>query len=125
MGRFCLVSLLLLSGVLFAQSTNSSDIPTMHVCNEKRPASSGPCAVAPRPVTKFNPVYPEKARQSHREGKIVLGLIVGKDGATHDLRVVKGLDDDLNQAATGAVARWKFEPATYEGAPVAVEIYAT
>jgi protein TonB len=122
MGRFCLVSLLLLSGLLFAQGSDSS---TMHVCSEKRPASAGPCAVPPRPVNKFNPVYPEKARQSHREGKVVLGLIVAKDGSARDLRVVMGLDDDLNQAAIGAVARWKFEPATYEGAPVAVEIYAT
>jgi TonB family protein len=51
----------------------------------------------------------------------MFGLIVTKDGSSQDVHVVKGVGDDLNQAAIAAVKQWKFEPATYEGAPVAVE----
>src|ERR1022692_2356956 len=122
MARLCLVPLLLVSGLLFAQDTVSVDaISAMHVCSDKN-ASLGPCAAPPRPLSKISPTYPEKARQSYSEGTVVLGVIIGKDGSTHDVHVVKGLDDDLNQAAIAAVGQWKFEPATYKGAPVTVEM---
>ncbi len=53
---------------------------------------------------------------------MVLNVTIGKDGSTHDLHVIKGVDDAIDQAAISAVSQWKFEPATYEGNPVAVEL---
>lgn len=115
---------LLFSSLLFAQDTISVDaVSTMHVCSDKNPASSGPCATPPRALSKVNPTYPEKARQSRHEGTVVLNVTVGRDGSTHDLHVVKGVDDAIDQAAMSAVSQWKFEPATYEGNPVAVELH--
>jgi len=122
MGRFCVVPVLLVSAVLFAQDTISVDaVSTMHVCTDKNPGSSDPCATPPHPLSKISPSYPEKARRLRSEGTVTLGLIVTKDGSSQDVHVVKGVDDDLNQAAIAAVKQWKFEPATYKGAPVAVE----
>jgi TonB family protein len=123
MRRFSLISLLFLCRLAPAQETITVDaISAMHVCSDKNPASAGPCASAPKPISKSAPTYPEKARQARKVGTVILGLTIGKDGATHDLHVVSGPDDDLNQAAIAAVTHWTFEPGTYQGSPVAVEI---
>ena len=125
MGRFCLLTVLLLAAqvLAFAQDTISVDATSaMHVCSDKYPASLDPCASPPRAVSKVGPTYPEKSRQARSEGTVVLGLIVGKDGAAHDVHLINGVDDDINQAAIAAVSHWTFEPATYEGKPVAVEM---
>jgi TonB family protein len=38
------------------------------------------------------------------------------------IQVVKRLDPQLDRNAIGAVASWKFSPATRNGQPVAVEV---
>lgn len=74
MFRFYLVPLLLLPGLLYAQGTISVDaITTMRVCSSETAGSTGPCATAPRPVTRINPTYPEKARQKRKQGTVTLG----------------------------------------------------
>jgi TonB family protein len=123
MRRFCMVLFLLLPRSLFAQDTISVDAaPTMQVCSDKLPASAGPCATPPRSLSKGNPVYPEKSRRARHEGTVVLKIVIGKDGSAEDLKVVKSVDEDIDRAAITAVSQWKFEPATYEGNPVAVEM---
>jgi TonB family protein len=116
-------ALLIACGLTIAQDTITVDaVAAMRVCSAKNPASAGPCANPPKPISKENPKYPEEARRARHEGTVVLGLIVEKDGSAHDVHVVKGVDDAINQAAMTAVSQWKFEPATYEGSAVAVEM---
>ena len=105
MRRLCLLFLLLLStGPLSAQDTISVDaVSAMHVCSPKNPASAGPCATAPRPLSTVNPSYPEKAREKRKEGIVTLGLTVNKDGSVSGVHVVKGVDKDIDQAAVEAV----------------------
>jgi TonB family protein len=52
----------------------------------------------------------------------VLAMIVGPDGRPHDIRIQRGLGMGLDQKAIEAVQRWRFEPATKDGQPVAVQI---
>ena len=127
MRRLCLLFLLLLStGPLSAQDTISVDaVSAMHVCSPKNPASAGPCATAPRPLSTVNPSYPEKAREKRKEGIVTLGLTVNKDGSVSGVHVVKGVDNDIDQAAVEAVSQWKFDPGTYQGNPVDVELTVT
>ncbi|MFY9683787.1 MAG: TonB family protein [Candidatus Sulfotelmatobacter sp.] len=123
MFRFYLVPLLLLPGLLYAQGTISVDaITTMRVCSSETAGSTGPCATAPRPVTRINPTYPEKARQKRKQGTVTLGLTVAKNGSATDVHVVNSVDKDIDQAAIDAVSQWKFEPGTYQGNPVDVEL---
>jgi hypothetical protein len=69
MPRFCLVLLLLVLALLYAQDTISVDATsTMHVCSDKNPAASGPCAIPPHSISKVSPIYPEKARRARLEG---------------------------------------------------------
>jgi len=112
----------LCSSWLLAQDTITVDATdAMTVCAKTTPAST-PCATAPRAVSKPNPTYSERARKSHREGTVTLNLIVDADGSTRDIRVARSLGDGLDEEAVKTVQQWKFEPGTYEGKPVAVQI---
>jgi protein TonB len=126
MRRPYLLFLLLLTSALHSQDTISVEaVSAMHVCSDKNPASAGPCATAPRPLQKVNPSYPEKARQSRKEGTVTLGLTVNKDGSASGVHVVNGIDKEIDQAAVDAVSQWKFAPGTYQGNPVDVDLNVT
>ncbi len=78
--------------------------------------------LAPKPITTPDPQYTEQARQAKYEGTCILAMIVGPDGKPHDIRVQRGLAMGLDQKAIEAVQQWRFEPATKDGRPVAVQI---
>lgn len=62
--------------------------------------------------------YSEEARSARLEGTCVLSLIVGTDGKPGNIVVVKKLGKGLDEKATEAVSRWRFEPARRYGRPV-------
>lgn len=73
----------------------------------------------PVPVTAPTPAYPEFARDAGITGKVILHVLVGKDGRVKNVKVkqsVTGLDD----AAKQAVQKWVFKPALSNNKPVAV-----
>jgi TonB family protein len=78
--------------------------------------------LAPKPISTPDPQYTEQARQAKYEGTCVLAMIVGPDGKPHDIRVQRGLGMGLDQKAIEAVQQWRFQPATKDGQPVAVQI---
>ena len=47
--------------------------------------------------------------------------VIHADGGVGNVRVLRGVDDRLDRFASEAVAQWKFNPATKNGAPVDVE----
>jgi protein TonB len=49
-------------------------------------------------------------------------MVVGPDGHTHQIRVIRTLGLGLDEKAIEAVKEWRFEPARRNGQPVAVEI---
>jgi TonB family protein len=77
---------------------------------------------APRAIHSPDPEYDERARQMKFQGVVVLWAIVEPDGAIGPLEIVRPLGLGLDEAAVKAVRRWKFEPATKDGKPVAVQI---
>jgi TonB family protein len=76
-------------------------------------------------LQKVNPSYPEKARQNRKEGSVILGLTVSKDGTASGVHVVNGIDKEIDQAAVDAVSQWKFDPGSYQGSPVDVDLKVT
>jgi protein TonB len=78
--------------------------------------------LAPKVLEQPDPEYSEEARKAKFQGEVVLWLIVGADGRPRDIRVQRGVGMGLDQKAMEAVQRWKFEPATKDGKPVAVQI---
>jgi TonB family protein len=66
------------------------------------------------------PVYTERARQEGIEGTVILETIIDEEGCVQGVRVLRGLDPDLDEAAQRAVRRWVFRPAVFQGQPVKV-----
>lgn len=77
---------------------------------------------APRLIYGPDPEFSEEARKAKYQGTVVLGLIVGTDGRTHEIRVQRSLGMGLDQRAIEAVRVWRFEPARKDGHPVAVQL---
>jgi len=76
--------------------------------------------VAPKLLAKIEPAYTEEARVAKYEGTATLWLEVGPDGLAHNIHVTKGLGFGLDQSAIAAVSQWRFQPASKDGAPLAV-----
>jgi len=75
----------------------------------------------PVPITSPKPVYPEIATQAGVEGKVLVHILIGKDG-----RVLRAEVDEhvhvtmLDQAALEAARQWIFKPALSNNHPVPV-----
>jgi len=77
---------------------------------------------APRPTYMPDPEYSEEARKIKFQGSVVLWIVVGPDGRTHDVRIVRSAGLGLDEKAIEAVRKWRFEPAKKDGQPVAVQV---
>jgi periplasmic protein TonB len=77
---------------------------------------------APRAIYAPDPEFSEEARKAKYQGSVVLSAIIGPDGRPHNLRVVRSLGMGLDEKATEAVTRWRFEPAHKGSQPVAVDV---
>lgn len=67
--------------------------------------------------------YTEAARNAHANGKLVLGVVVGSDGAIVLVRELsEPLGYGLDQAAMEAVKTWHFLPAAIGEQPVMMEL---
>lgn len=81
----------------------------------------GPGITPPRIVKQVPPRY-STARGLKVDGSVTIGLVVSSKGLPRDLRVLKGLDKDVDQSAVDAVEQWRFAPAQKDDKPVAVRI---
>ena len=77
---------------------------------------------APKVIFAPHPEYSKEARKAKYEGVCILQLIVTPEGNTRDIRVASPLGRGLDEKAVEAVKRWKFQPSTLNGKPVAVAI---
>lgn len=84
---------------------------------------------APRVITSLQPKLDEQyskqlnaGKKSGKAGSAMLRIVVGEDGTVRSAKVLEGFNRELDAKAIDAVKRWKFEPATRKGVPVAVEL---
>ncbi|HTF44648.1 MAG TPA: energy transducer TonB [Terriglobales bacterium] len=85
-----------------------------------RPGVAG--VTLPRAIYDPDPEYSEEARHSRYQGSVVLFLIVDAQGQPRDLRLQRSLGMGLDEKAMAAVSKWRFQPATLHGLPVATQI---
>jgi len=78
---------------------------------------------APIPTYRVEPEFTPEARQAKFQGTVLVSIVVGADGRTRDIRVLRPVGMGLDQNAVEAVKKWRFEPAKKDGRPVPV--YAT
>jgi protein TonB len=74
----------------------------------------------PKKIFHPSPQYTEIARKARITGVVIVEAIIDKQGNVTNVKILKGLPMGLDQAAVDAVKRWRFEPATLNGKPVAV-----
>lgn len=77
---------------------------------------------APHPIYTPDPDYSDDARRSKLQGAVILWMVIGPDGRPRNIRVQQQLGMGLDEKALEAVSKWRFQPATLNGQPVAVQI---
>jgi TonB family protein len=81
----------------------------------------GPDVIAPVATQKVDPAYPASLMRAHVEGTVTLYAVIHSDGSVGDVRVLRGINDRLNENARAALTQWRFRPATKNGEAVALE----
>ena len=137
LGRSVPVDLLAQSGQqaiakahLIALSTMKADVmalvstPEMeqHASPEVRVSGS---VIAGSIISKVPPIYPERAKQNHVSGSVVLRAIIGRDGRVRSLQVMSTEDSDLAVAALQSVRQWIYTPFLLNGLPTEVDTTVT
>lgn len=79
---------------------------------------------APIPMKEVKAEYPARAMTAGTEGLVRLECVVQADGTVGDVRVIEGIDPELDTAAVAALRQWIFKPGTKDGTavPVTVEV---
>jgi len=77
--------------------------------------------VAPVATQEVDPGYPLELMRQNVQGTVILSAVIHSDGSVRDIRVLRGVDDRLDQYASAALSRWRFRPATKDGDPVALQ----
>jgi TonB family protein len=84
---------------------------------------SGEAADLSSPVAtrKVDPAYPLELMRQNLSGTVILHAVILANGRVGTVRVLRSVDDRLDQFASDAIAKWQFQPAMKNGSPVAVE----
>jgi protein TonB len=87
-------------------------------------AVSGPDAPggqleAPKLIYSPSPLYPAFARAQNVQGVVVIDALVDATGKVAETKVLSG-PTSLRQAAAEAVSKWKYQPARFNGQPIAM-----
>ena len=86
-------------------------------------APPDPAAVIPpRVISRIDPVMPEDVQ---RRGVVVLAGVVNKSGQVETLTVQRAFTPAFDKACLDAVRQWRYEPATQNGRPVAIDYHVT
>jgi len=79
---------------------------------------------APRVVSRVAPATPREFRDKHSAATATIEAVVDESGRVVDVRFMEG-HPEWAQHLMQAVRRWRFEPATLDGKPVAVRFPIT
>ena len=71
---------------------------------------------------EVKPNYTEGAMRRKVQGVVEVSAVVLTDGSVDDVKVIRSLDEELDQQAVKAARQWKFRPGTKDGHPVAVQV---
>jgi TonB family protein len=88
---------------------------------EKQDSDTGGELVAPVAIQKADPAYPIELMRRNVQGTVTLYAVIRSDGSVDGVRVLRGVDDRLDEYARAALLRWHFRPATRNGNAVDLE----
>ena len=96
---------------------SSHDLSSHDLTNRDAPADLS----QPMATRKVDPKYPLQLMRENVAGTVILYAVIHADGTVGNVRILRGVDDRIDQYASQAVAQWQFQPATKNGSPVDVE----
>jgi TonB family protein len=76
---------------------------------------------APAATRKVDPAYPQELMRQNVGGTVILYAIIHSDGTVGNVRVLRSVEEHIDRFAADAIAKWHFQPAAKNGAPVDVE----
>jgi periplasmic protein TonB len=79
----------------------------------------------PEILERVDPDYPEAMRRAHVQGTVILEAVITAAGTVDEIRIVASGGPMLDAAASAAVLRWRYKPATLNGRAVAVRLTVT
>ena len=88
--------------------------------SHSRPIKVSPHIMAGQKIGGPNPKYPEAAKKKKIQGKVVLDVLIGKDGNVKSVKANSG-PKELRDSAIDAVRQWKYKPYLLNGEPVEVK----
>ena len=77
--------------------------------------------VAPLAIRKVDPGYPAELMRRNVQGTVTLYAVIRGDGSVGEIRVLRGIDERLDEYARAALSQWHFSPATKNGYAVELE----
>lgn len=103
-----------------APDADESEAPVVASAATHGPVNLPEDADPPEPDEgNLQPDYPESARATGQEARVVLKIVVELDGHVGRIQVLKG-EEPFTSVAIAAVKQWKYEPAKLEGQPIVV-----
>ena len=111
-----------LSGIV-SSSAVAPLAPDIHAENDG-PVKIGGNVKEPKLLTRVMPEYPTVAKEAHIEGDVVVKTTIDPKGNVVNMQVVSG-PAMLRGPALAALRRWKYEPSTLNGQPIAVQLLVT
>jgi TonB family protein len=87
---------------------------------ERKVYKMGEGITPPTVLTRVQPEYTEEAKANKVAGTVMLKTVITAEGVPDQIQVVKGIGAGLDEKAVEALSNWTFQPATKDGAPVAV-----
>jgi TonB family protein len=110
-----------LSGVV---SSSAAAVPAAPELQPEGPVKVGGIVKEPRLLSRVLPDYPLVAKQAGIQGDVVVKTTIDAKGNPVNLQVVSG-PAMLRGPALAALRRWKYEPSTLNGQPIAVQMLVT
>ncbi len=106
---------------LKTESTSADSYPRVAAGNASSAGSPPDDLSAPSATRKVDPAYPLELMRQNLGGTVILYAVIHADGTVSNIRVLRSVDERLDQFASEAIAKWQFQPATKNGTPVDVE----
>jgi TonB family protein len=74
-------------------------------------------------INMARPVYPEIYKQTGYEGRVIMEVIVDRDGGIEDYKILRSNGEHFVRAAEDAIRKMRYRPETFQGQPVKFKIF--
>jgi TonB family protein len=75
----------------------------------------------PMPVKKLIPIYPPQLKQEGIGGKVILEIIIDKQGRVTQVIILSSDHPQLSQSASSALEQWEFVPIMKKNKPISAK----